>query len=60
MLIKDQAKQIIDKLPDEATLSEIVYALYVRDKFERGERQIRDGLGIEHEQLKREISQGRK
>lgn len=60
MLIKEQAKNIIDHLPDDATLTEIIYALYVLEQFERGEQQIRRGLGIEHGQVKRELGQWQK
>ncbi len=38
MAIKGIAKQVIDTLPDEATMDDIIYALYVKTKFEHGER----------------------
>jgi len=46
MPTKDIAKQVIDALPDEATMDDIMHALYVKAKFERGEREIRTGKGI--------------
>lgn len=48
MPIKDIAKQVIDTLPDEATMDDIIHALYIKAKFERGEREIREGKGISH------------
>ena len=48
MPVKDSAKQVIDALPDEATMDDIIHALYVKAKFEHGEREIREGKGISH------------
>lgn len=56
MAEKDIAKQVIDTLPDEATLDDIIHALYVRAKFSRGEREVRDGKGIPQEEAKRRLS----
>lgn len=50
MATKDEAKQVIEALPDEATMDDIIHALYVRLKFARGEEQIRQGRGVSHEQ----------
>jgi len=55
MATKDDAKQVIDTLPDEATMDDIIHALYVKAKFERGEQEIRDGKGVSHEQAKQRM-----
>ncbi len=52
---KDIARQVIASLPDDATMDDIIQALYVREKFERGLRQVRDGHGIPHEDVKRQM-----
>ena len=52
---KDIARQVIAALPDEASMEDIIQALYVREKFERGLRQVRDGDGIPHEDVKRQM-----
>ena len=49
MSSKEIAKQAIDALPDGASMDDIIHALYVLMKFERGEREIREGKGIPHE-----------
>jgi len=49
MGVKDVARRVIEALPDEATMDEIIHALYVSAKFEHGEREIRDGKGVSHE-----------
>ena len=55
MASKDIAKQVIDTLPDEATMDDIIHALYIRTKFEHGEREIREGKGISHDDAKKRL-----
>ncbi len=55
MVEKDIAKQVIDALPDGATLDDIMHALYVRAKFDRGEREIRDGRGVPQDEAQRRL-----
>jgi len=46
MVAKHVAKGVIDAMPDEASMDDIIHALYVNAKFEHGEREIRKGRGI--------------
>jgi hypothetical protein len=46
---KEEAKHVIDLLPKEATLDDIMHALYLSAKFQRGEREIREGKGVDDE-----------
>ncbi len=57
MTIKEIAKHVIDTLPDEASMDDIMHALYIKIKFERGEHEIREGKGISHEEAKRQLQQ---
>ncbi|MCG3180856.1 MAG: hypothetical protein BIFFINMI_03219 [Phycisphaerae bacterium] len=50
MVAKEQARQVVESMPESASLEDIIYALYVRAKFNRGEKEIREGRGIPHEQ----------
>ena len=52
MKIKDAAKKAIDSLPDDTSIDDIIHALYVNAKFHHGEKEIRDGKGIAHEDAK--------
>lgn len=52
---KEIAKQVIDTLPDTATLDDITHALYIRAKFAKGEREIRDGKGVPHDEAKQRL-----
>lgn len=55
MAVKDIAKRVIDSLPDEATMDDIIHALYVKTKFENSEREIREGKGISHKTAKQKL-----
>ena len=57
MAVKDTAKQVINALPEEATMDDIIHALYVNTKFGHGEREIREGKGISHEEAKQRSMQ---
>ena len=50
MAVKDVAEKVIDTLPEEATMENIIRALYVRTKFEHGEDEIRDGKGLSQDE----------
>ncbi len=55
MPVKETARQVIDSLPDDVTMDDVIHALYIRAKFEQGEDQIRRGEGVSHEQAKQRI-----
>lgn len=55
MVVKDIARNIINSLPDEASMDDIIHALYVNAKFEHGEREIRQGQGVPHEQARQRL-----
>jgi len=55
MVVKDVAKSVIDSLPDQASMDDIIHALYVNAKFEHGEREIRQGQGVPHEQARQRL-----
>jgi len=55
MAVKEIVRQVVDALPDDASMDDVIHALYVRAKFEHGEREIREGKGISHEAAKRRI-----
>jgi len=55
MADKTVAKQVIDALPEAATMDDIIHALYVLAKFERGEREIRSGKGISHADARKRL-----
>jgi hypothetical protein len=52
MVVKEIAKETINKLPNDASYDDIIHALYVNAKFEHGLKEIREGKGIPHEKAK--------
>ena len=60
MTVKDRAKQVIDSLPEEITIDDIIHALYVNAKFQHGEMEIREGKGIPHEAAKGQLKKWQK
>ena len=55
MLTKETAKQVIDSLPNDVTMDDIIHALYINVKFSRGEKEIREGKGIAHAEAKNRL-----
>ena len=55
MTVKEKAKSVIDKLPDEASIDDIMHALYIQAKFERGLAQIDEGKGVPHKEAKQRM-----
>ena len=55
--VKDEAKTLIDKLPDDATWDDIMYEFYVRQKIEAGLQAETDGRTAPHEEVRRRFLQ---
>ena len=55
MTVKEIAKQTIDRLPKESSIDDIMHALYINAKFERGTNEIRDGKGVSHKKAKQRL-----
>ena len=56
MSAKEAVREILDKLPDDSTFEEIQYRIYVRDKIERGLKDVEDGRVIDQEEVERRMS----
>jgi hypothetical protein len=54
---KQDAIEVIEQLPDNVPMDEIVYRLYVVNKVRRGMQDVEAGRGISSEDLAREIEQ---
>jgi predicted transcriptional regulator len=57
-LAQQEAKELIDRLPDNATWDDIMYAMYVRAKIEIGLKDADEGRVISHEEIKKEFLGG--
>ena len=54
---KQDAIEVIEQLPDNVPMDEIVYRLYVLNKVRRGMKNVDAGRGIPSDELAREIEQ---
>ena len=53
---KDEVRELLQNLPDDASLEEIQYHLYVRQKIQRGIAAAEQGQTIPHEEAVRRMS----
>lgn len=53
---KQEVQNLIDHLPDDSTLEDIHYHLYVLEKIRRGRDDIRNGHHFTTEQVKERLS----
>ena len=53
---KDEVRELLDNLPDDASLEDIQYHLYVRQKIQRGFAAAEQGRTIPHEEVVRRMS----
>lgn len=49
---KEEAMQLISRLPEEVTWEDIMYRLYVKRKIEEGIKAADDGRTISHDEVK--------
>jgi predicted transcriptional regulator len=54
-MLKDDVKQMIDKLPDDCSIEDIQYTLYVRSKIQKGQKDIDEGNFISHDEVKKRM-----
>jgi hypothetical protein len=54
---KQEALDVIQKLPDTVDFEEIVYRLYVINKIHQGMQDVEQGKGISSEEMLHEIEQ---
>jgi len=58
MTTKDKVRALLDRLPDDCSLDDLLYHLYVMQAVARGEADREAGRTVSHEQVKAEL--GRK
>jgi len=55
-IAKEEARKLIDKLPDQATWDDIMYEFYVRKKLEVALKAAQEGRVVAHEEVKKRFS----
>jgi hypothetical protein len=53
---KETLRRILDDLPDDASLEDIQYPIYIREKDERGLRDVEAGRVIDQDEAKRRMA----
>ena len=54
---KQEVRLLLDQIPDDATFEDIQYHIYVREKIERGLRDVKEGRGLSQEEVERRMRQ---
>jgi hypothetical protein len=54
--VKEEAKKLLDKLPDEISWDDIMYEMYVRNKIDKGIQAADEGKLISHEEVKKRFA----
>lgn len=51
--VKEEAKRLIDRLPEQVTWNDIMYEFYVRKKISAGLKAAGEGRVVSHEEVKK-------
>jgi predicted transcriptional regulator len=51
----EEVRQLLDRLPDEATFEDIQYHIYVCQKIDRGLRDVREGCVVSQEDAEKRM-----
>ena len=57
--VKEEVMQLLKDLPDNSTLEEIQYHLYVRQKIQRGIKDVEDGRIYTQEEMEKRMEKWR-
>ncbi len=53
---KEEVKRLLDQIPDDSTFEDIQYHIYVREKIERGLKDVAEGRVLSHEEVERRMA----
>ena len=53
---KEEVRRLLDQLPDDTTFEDIQYHIYVREKIERGLKDVAEGRVVSLEEVERRMS----
>ncbi len=56
-VVREEAKKILDTLPDEASWDDVMYEMYVRKKIDEGIKAADEGRVVSHEEVKKRFLQ---
>ena len=53
---KEEVRKMLDRLPDDASFEDIQYHIYVREKIERGLKDVEEGRVLSQEEVEKGMS----
>jgi hypothetical protein len=53
---KETVRQLLEELPEDTSLEDIQYHIYVREKIERGLEDVQDGRVLEQDEVERRMA----
>jgi predicted transcriptional regulator len=53
---KDEVRKLLDRLPDDSSLEDIQYHIYVREKIERGLKDVNKGRVLSQQEVERRMT----
>jgi predicted transcriptional regulator len=56
MSVKEQVRKMLDQLPDDCSVEDVQYQLYLIEKVRRGLKSIDEGRGIPHDEVKKRLA----
>ena len=56
-MAKKEVQKILENIPDNATFEDIQYHIYVREKIERGLKDLKEGHILSQEDVEKRMSQ---
>jgi predicted transcriptional regulator len=54
--VKEEARQLVEKLPEEATWDDLMYEIYVRQKSQAGLDAVEQGRIVPHDEVKQRFA----
>ena len=54
-LVKDEAKQLLEKLPEDATWDDLMYEIYVKQKVSDGQQAAVAGKVVAHAEARKRV-----
>lgn len=52
---KETALKLIENMPEDVSLEDIMYELYFRQRVDRGLRELKEGKTVSHEDVRRSL-----
>jgi predicted transcriptional regulator len=53
---KEEVRKLLDQIPDDSSFEDIQYHIYVREKIERGLKDVEQGRVLNHEEVERRMA----